>query len=223
MDTITREIEKNEFAAVAECIPEDTITALTDAIDSNRHGARNLLANSVVREFAGSHEVRGPLASVLGSSCFAVRGIFFNKNSRANWKVSWHQDCVIAVREKVEIEGWGPWSRKAGVTHVRPVASILQTMLAIRIHLDECSEDDGPLRVIPGSHLDGILSDREVQNWPKKDAVTCTARRGDAILMRPLFLHASSPAIQAFSRRVIHLEFAASELPNGASWHDCVC
>ena len=116
MDTITREIEKNGFAAVAECIPEDTITALTDAIDSNRHGARNLLANSVVREFAGSHEVRGPLASVLGSSCFAVRGIFFNKNSRANWKVSWHQDCVIAVREKVEIEGWGPWSRKAGVT-----------------------------------------------------------------------------------------------------------
>ena len=223
MDRIAREIEKNGFATVAGCIPEDTITSLTHAIDGYWHSARNLLANSVVREFAGSQEVKGPVASVLGSSCFAVRGIFFDKNPRANWKVSWHQDCVIAVREKVDIEGWGPWSRKASVTHVRPAASILQKMLAIRIHLDECSEENGPIRVIPGSHLDGILSDREIQNWPKEDAVTCTARRGDAILMRPLLLHASSAAIEASRRRVIHLEFAATELPNGASWHDCVC
>ena len=223
MDRIAREIEKNGFAAVARCISENTVTLLTDAIDTDQHGARNLLANSIVRVFAASEEVRGPVVSVLGSSCFAVRGIFFNKNSRANWKVSWHQDCVIAVREKIEIEGWGPWSRKAGVTHVRPVASIIQQMRAIRIHLDECGKDNGPLRVIPGSHLDGILSDREIQNWPKEDAVTCTARRGDAILMRPLLLHASSTAIEASSRQVIHLEFAASELPNGASWHDRVC
>src|SRR5258708_2585428 len=108
MDSIATEIEKNGFAAVPGCISEDNIAFLTDAIDAGLHGSRNLLANSVVRRFAGAKEVRDPVASVLGTNCFAVRGIFFNKNSRANWKVGWHQDCVIAVREKIEIEGWGP-------------------------------------------------------------------------------------------------------------------
>lgn len=160
--------------------------------------------------------------SVLGPACFAVRGIFFNKNSKANWKVTWHQDCVIAVRERVEIDSWGPWSCKAGVTHVRPTAQIVQQMLAIRIHLDDCGENNGPMRVLPGTHVGGFLSDGQIQDWPKEPAVSCAVCRGDAILMRPLLLHASSPASQPSNRRVIHLEFAAHELPNGATWHDRV-
>jgi ectoine hydroxylase-related dioxygenase (phytanoyl-CoA dioxygenase family) len=167
-------------------------------------------------------EVRDPVASVLGTNCFAVRGIFFNKNSRANWKVSWHQDCVIAVREKIEIEGWGPWSCKAHVAHVRPAAPILEHMLAIRIHLDDCGYDNGPLRVIAGSHNQGFLSGDQIQAWPKETAVACAVRRGDAILMRPLLLHASSIASKPTNRRVVHIEFAAHELPNGARWHDRV-
>lgn len=222
MDRIAREIESNGFAVVPKCIPEDTLACLSAAIDTDRHGARNLLANSVVREFAASEEVRGSVASVLGSGCFAVRGIFFNKNSRANWKVTWHQDCVIAVRERVEVGGWGPWSCKAGVHHVRPAAPVIEQMLAFRIHLDDCGRDNGPLRVIAGSHDKGFLSDEQIQAWPKDNAMTCAVRRGDAMLMRPLLLHASSPAAVPSNRRVIHIEFAAHELPNGARWHDCV-
>jgi ectoine hydroxylase-related dioxygenase (phytanoyl-CoA dioxygenase family) len=145
------------------------VTRLTEAVDADEHGARNLLVNAAIRLFARSDEVRNPVASILGTDCFAVRGIFFNKNSKANWKVSWHQDCVIAVRQKVDVEGWGPWSCKAGVTHVRPSAAIVEQMLAIRIHLDECGEDNGPLRVIPNTHTRGFLSDREIQGWPKKN------------------------------------------------------
>jgi ectoine hydroxylase-related dioxygenase (phytanoyl-CoA dioxygenase family) len=95
-------------------------------------------------------------------------------------------------------------------------------MLAIRIHLDDCNADNGPLRVVPGSHKHGFLSDRPIQDWPKSGAVTCVASRGDAILMRPLLLHGSSPATVPGSRRVIHLEFAAEELPNGTEWKDRV-
>jgi hypothetical protein len=62
--------------------------------------------NEIVRNVAGSAEVRRSVASVLGAECFAVRGIFFNKSPKANWKVTWHQDCVIAVREKLDIRGW---------------------------------------------------------------------------------------------------------------------
>ncbi len=222
MDAIKRQVEAQGYAIVCRCVSDETLRALETELDAGQHGIRNLLSNPVVRTIAGSDEVRRPLASVLGHECFAVRGIFFNKNPKANWKVTWHQDCVIAVSEKLDIEGWGPWSNKAGVIHVRPAITVLEQMLAIRIHLDDCGEENGPLRVIPGSHRDGILSDSEIQVRSKETAVACAALRGDAILMRPLILHSSPPATRPSNRRVVHLEFAAAELPHGATWQDCV-
>lgn len=222
MDATKRQVETNGYALVHRCVSEETIRALETALDADQHGIRNLLSNEIVRNVAGSAEVRRSVASVLGAECFAVRGIFFNKSPKANWKVTWHQDCVIAVREKLDIRGWGPWSSKADVIHVRPAPAVLQQMLAIRIHLDDCGEANGPLRVIPGSHRDGFLSDAEIQNRSKESAVECAAYRGDAILMRPLILHSSPPAVKPSNRRVVHLEFAAAQLPDGAQWQDCV-
>jgi ectoine hydroxylase-related dioxygenase (phytanoyl-CoA dioxygenase family) len=222
MDAIKRQVEAHGYALIHRCVSEETIEALEMAIDADQHGIRNLLSNQVVRRIAGSDEVRKSVASVLGDECFAVRGIFFNKSPKANWKVTWHQDCVIAVREKLDIEGWGPWSSKADVVHVRPALSILQQMLAIRIHLDNCREDNGPLRVIPGSHRDGILGDSDIQNRSKERSVVCVVLRGDAILMRPLLLHSSHRATKPSNRRVVHLEFAAADLPHGAKWQERV-
>ncbi len=222
MDAIKRQVERHGYALIHRCVSEATIQALETALDADRHGIRNLLSNEIVRVIAGSGEVRRSVASVLGDECFAVRGIFFNKSPRANWKVTWHQDCVIAVREKVHIEGWGPWSSKADVIHVRPELAVLQRMLAIRIHLDDCGKDNGPLRVILGSHQDGFLSDIEIQNRSKENVVACAVLRGDAILMRPLLLHSSASATKPSNRRVVHLEFAAAELPHGAKWQDRV-
>jgi ectoine hydroxylase-related dioxygenase (phytanoyl-CoA dioxygenase family) len=49
--------------------------------------------------------------------------------------------------------------------------------------------------------------------------VICCLNAGDALVMRPLLLHASSPARKPDHRRVIHLEFApANLLPAGLSW-----
>jgi ectoine hydroxylase-related dioxygenase (phytanoyl-CoA dioxygenase family) len=222
MDVTKCQVEDQGYAIVRRCVSDDTIRALETELDAGEHGIRNLLSNSVVRTIAGSDEVRRPVASVLGHECFAVRGIFFNKSPKANWKVTWHQDCVIAVREKLDIEGWGPWSTKAGVIHVRPALTVVEQMLAIRIHLDDSAEENGPLRVIPGSHRDGFLSDSEIQDRSKEGAVACVALRGDAILMRPLILHSSPPATSPSNRRVVHLEFAAVELPHGAMWQDRV-
>jgi ectoine hydroxylase-related dioxygenase (phytanoyl-CoA dioxygenase family) len=222
MDAIKRQVDAEGYALARRCVSEQTIQALETALDAEQHGIRNLLSNQIVRAIAGSDEVRRPVALVLGAGCFAVKGIFFNKSSKANWKVTWHQDCVIAVCEKLDIEDWGPWSTKAGVIHVRPAVEVLQQMLTIRIHLDDCGEDNGPLRAIPGSHRAGILSDVEIKNRSKETAVACAALRGDAILMRPLILHSSLPATKPFNRRVVHLEFAAAELPQAAKWHDRV-
>lgn len=127
---------------------------------------------------------------------------------------------MIAVAQRKEVPGWGPWSIKAGVHHVRPSSELMSRMLTVRLHLDDWGIDDGPLRVVLGSHTRGFLSDTQIQESPKDNAITCAARQGDAILMRPLLLHGSSAAKVPNSRRVLHLEFATDELPAGISWRD---
>ena len=78
---------------------------------------------------------------------------------------------------------------------------------------------NGPLRVIAGSHVLGRLSG--VQIDALRDfcvAVECPVAKGGAILMRPLLLHASSVARSPRHRRVVHLEFASGPLPMGLRW-----
>ena len=216
------QIAENGYAVVPSCLDAPTLCELSDLLDASRAGVRNLLDIPKVRELARSSAVRSLMEPVLGSNCFAVRGILFNKVAETNWKVPWHQDCVIAVVERREVHGWGPWSIKAGVHHVRPSSELVSRMLAVRLHVDDCGSDNGPLRVIPDSHRHGFLSDKQIQEWPKDNAITCTAIQGDAILMQPLLLHASSTARLRSGRRVVHLEFAAEELPNGLRWRDRV-
>jgi hypothetical protein len=43
---------------------------------------------------------------------------------------------------------------KAGAPHVIASDEILHKMLTLRIHLDEVTDENGPLRVVPGSHVD---------------------------------------------------------------------
>jgi ectoine hydroxylase-related dioxygenase (phytanoyl-CoA dioxygenase family) len=215
-------VEKHGFAAVAPCLDDETVERLCDQLDKNKHAQRNLLSVPIVRELATSQPVREVVESVLGPECFAVRGILFNKTEESNRKVVWHQDSTIAVREHRETDGFGPWSKKAGVSHVQPPAEIMSRILAIRLHLDESGRDNGPLRVIDGSHSEGRLSAQQVANWQKSDCVTCIVPKGGALLMRPLLLHASSACAIPKPRRVIHIEFAAEDLPHGLEWQDRV-
>jgi ectoine hydroxylase-related dioxygenase (phytanoyl-CoA dioxygenase family) len=110
---------------------------------------------------------------------------------------------------------------KAGIVHVQPPTEILDAMLTIRIHLDDCDENNGALRVIPKSHLHGRLNSSSIQNH--KSAIPeqiCCVPKGGALLMKPLLLHASSSAINPSHRRVIHIEYCAAELPCGLRWHE---
>lgn len=220
-EEVTKTVDKG-YAILPSCLDDAVLHKLDSCLSANQAGLRNLLDVPVIRQLALSRAVRGAIEPVLGPNCFAVRGILFNKVAGANWKVAWHQDCVIAVLERREVPGWGPWSIKAGIHHVRPSAEVMSGMLAIRLHLDDCGDDDGPLRVLPGSHQYGFLSDKCIQAWPKDGATTCIAKRGDAILLRPLSLHASSAARVPSNRRVVHLEFAVKELPPGIKWHERV-
>ena len=222
MPNYAKSIEENGFAIVSECLSEKVEGTLSSQFGSTKHPRRNLLDIPRVRDLAVSEPVRQLVVAVLGKECFAVRGILFNKTPDSNWKVVWHQDRTIAVRERKEVPQFGPWSIKGGVSHVQPPASVMAGMLAIRLHLDESNEANGPLRVIPGSHGLGCLSPLEIETWKEHQSVTCTVPKGGAILMRPLLVHASSCCLRPDQRRVIHLEFAAFDLPDGLEWYDRV-
>lgn len=184
------------------------------------HAIRNLAES--LPELAGvacRPEIRGLVEPILGPDAFVVRAIYFDKLPGANWKVPWHQDQTIAVRQRINTPGFGPWSVKESVPHVEPPIMILEQMLTVRIHLDDCTDDNGPLRVIPRSHQLGRLSPDSAPGLLKKHGeVSCTVNAGGAVLMRPTTLHASSPAASPAHRRVIHIEFSADKLPGGLAW-----
>ncbi|HEX9998222.1 MAG TPA: phytanoyl-CoA dioxygenase family protein [Abditibacterium sp.] len=180
---------------------------------------RNLLDSPPIQDLARSQAVRALVEPILGPDCFAVRGIFFDKVPGANWKVPYHQDLSIAVESKIETSGFGPWSEKAGVIHVQPPRETLENMLTVRLHLDNCSAQNGALRVLSGTHGGGKLSAPQIAAAREKQTeIVVEVGQGGALLMRPLLLHASSPTQSGAHRRVIHLEFAAADLPDSLRW-----
>jgi ectoine hydroxylase-related dioxygenase (phytanoyl-CoA dioxygenase family) len=185
-------------------------------------GVRNLLrTNPSVYQFAKNPNILSTLERFSGSPMFPVRAIFFDKNREANWLVPWHQDLAIAVAERIETSGFTGWSVKDGKNHVHPPPEILANMVTMRLHLDDCDASNGALKIIPGSHRHGKLGAADISNWTlKNEVVVCDLSKGDALLMRPLLLHASSPAENPKHRRVLHIEYAAQELPNGLKWLD---
>jgi ectoine hydroxylase-related dioxygenase (phytanoyl-CoA dioxygenase family) len=218
-EEVASAIERDGFAILQSCLNELTVTRLCESLDDTQYGQRNLLREPVIQELATSRGVRGLVASVLGPNCFAVKGILFNKTQKSNWKVPWHQDLTITVQERIEAEGFGPWTIKGGVVNVQPREDVLRGILAIRIHLDANDHQNGPLRVIPGSHKHGRLTAEQIAKWDKSEAVPCLVPRGGALLMRPLLLHASSTCLLPKSRRVIHLEYSSLDLPYELLWH----
>ena len=189
-------------------------------ITPGRAGIRNLLALvPSVKILAQSPEIRSLVEPILGDGARVVRGIFFDKNPATNWKIPWHQDLSIAVKNRLDLPDYHPWSVKAGISHVQPPRAILEQMLTVRIHLDRTDESNGALKVIPGSHRQGKLSNLEIDRWKQvSTGISCNYEAGGILLMRPLLLHASSIAIVPSHRRVIHLEYTSCQLPGGLEW-----
>ena len=184
-------------------------------------GLRGLLGETAVAALARSAKLMELVRAHVGAVATPVRGIYFDKSPEANWLVAWHQDLTLAVRERRDVAGFGPWSVKDGVPHVQAPAERLEQMLAVRLHLDDADEENGALRVLAGSHRFGRLSAERIEELRGElPEVVCCARAGDALLLRPLVLHASGRSASARRRRVLHIEYAGFELPGGLEWHE---
>lgn len=215
------------FALIPDALDNSQVDALTEILaplqTPGAAGTRNLLEHPAVCDWVGSPQIRALVEPTLGSNAFVARAILFDKTPQSNWKVPWHQDLSIAVQRQIEVAGFGPWSNKAGVPHVQPPTEVLEQMVTLRLHLDACGEENGALRVLAGTHLSGKLSASQIAAERKCVAETvCVLPRGGALLLRPLILHASSPAVSPAHRRVLHLEWAAQDLPGALQWRSRV-
>ena len=191
-----------------------------DSTKLKQHGIRNLEKRfSSIANLAGDDRILSIASELLQGSASLVRALFFDKTPEKNWSVSWHQDQTVTLNRRTEADGWGPWSIKDGVHHVRPPLSVINRMVTFRLHIDSADSDNGCLQFIPESHKYGLLSQSEIDEVVRtRTAFPCVVEAGDAIIMRPHVLHRSDKSNRPHHRRVIHLEFSSFELPDHTAW-----
>jgi ectoine hydroxylase-related dioxygenase (phytanoyl-CoA dioxygenase family) len=178
----------------------------------SRAGVRHALRVPAFEEIAKQPKLMDLARAALGPSAFPYRATLFDKSQKSNWLVVWHQDTALPVCEKCDTPGWGPWSVKDSVTYAHAPAAVLAQVLALRVHLDDSTSENGPLRVLPRTHELGVLDDDGLYSLSNKtDAVDCQVAAGGIIARKPLLVHASSKSRSSAPRRVLHIEYAAHE------------
>ncbi|TWU01101.1 phytanoyl-CoA dioxygenase family protein [Stieleria varia] len=228
-------ISATGYVLIKNVIPKESCQSLVNACetafdhdnDSERarssrghvYAARNVLdVVPMVHSVWQTGKLDRVLTLVLGNHYGLVRVLFFDKPPDRTWSLPWHKDTAIAVQDNTlpSTEFSRP-TVKAGVPHVVASDRVLQRMLTMRLHLDDVTDENGPLRVVPGSHVsgtsDGVGADH---------AVTVHAQAGDVLAMRPLISHCSGASSETTTRhrRILHLEFAADPiLSDGFQWH----
>lgn len=200
----------------------DDIKSEVSASDDGypRYGIRNAEKKfGSINQLASSDTFISLASSILGSSPQVVRVIFFDKTPDNNWLVSWHQDKTITVDQATHLDDWGPWSIKDGIHHVQPPLEVLEQMVTFRLHLDDADENNGCLKVIPGSHKLGILAQDDIAGVVNSNHhCLCKVKAGDLVIMRPHILHASTKSTHPVHRRVVHIEYSNYPLPGKLQW-----
>jgi hypothetical protein len=204
---------------VLNSVDADDVADLISGILGSKAGTRRLLDIEWCARMADRLACDPRLREFLPASAQVVQCTLFAKGAASNWLVSLHQDLSVPVAERVESPACSGWSQKQDDTFVQPPISVLQNVLAVRLHLDECDERNGALRVVPGSHRLGRLRPDEVGRAREAHGEhVVSVPKGGAMLMRPLLLHASAKSKVILPRRVLHFVYGPVELPEGLRW-----
>jgi hypothetical protein len=210
------------FAVVARVLTDadcDRLSTLTDALSTGQPGTRNLLDHDWCAGLARSLRTHPDIAAAIPAGHVAVQCTYFEKSVGQNWLVPIHQDLSIPVRERVDHPALRGWSDKEGGVFVQPPVEVLEQLVAVRVHIDACGLDDGPLQFLARTHTRGRIDAPQASALKRElPLTTCSVPRGGALLMRPLALHASSKATGASRRRVLHFVFGPPALPFGLAW-----
>jgi ectoine hydroxylase-related dioxygenase (phytanoyl-CoA dioxygenase family) len=204
------------FRVVSDVLTVIEVTSLRRSLEGmprSRAGVRNILGHPPVRKVAEDPRLIKLAEEFLGYPAFPFKATLFDKSQASNWLVTWHQDLALPIRTQVQAPGWGPWTAKGGQLHALAPADVLARVAALRIHLDASTTENGPLRVLPGTHQEGRLSSERVAELASKvTSIECLAPAGGVVMMWPLLLHASSKSVADLPRRVLHLEYATERI-----------
>ena len=201
----------------------DKVLKQSDAAIRNRKGtvyaARNIITEvPQACSLWQTERIKSHLCEILGDDFVLVRALYFDKHPQRTWSLPWHKDMTIAVNDNtLPSDVFCKPTNKLGVPHVEASTEILQNMLTLRFHLDQVTDENGPLEVIPGSHLGGKSADH-----CDAQPVKILAGLGDVLAMRPLLSHASGSSAEGTfrHRRILHFEFSGDrELPDGYQWY----
>jgi ectoine hydroxylase-related dioxygenase (phytanoyl-CoA dioxygenase family) len=219
-----RQFLDDGFALFPDVLADVECDRLSAALPSSGDpGSRDLLPQRWCVALAARIRAHAGIASLIPTNHVAVQCTYFEKSRATNWLVPVHQDLSIPVAERIEHPALSGWSDKEQGLYVQPPEDLLRELVAVRLHLDDCDVQDGPLRVIPGSHARGrIGADAAADVRAASREVVCTARRGAVMAMRPLLLHASSRSTGTGARRILHFLFGPRTLPFGLRWRHAV-
>lgn len=208
---------KQGFAILPKLLPPEELDYLRKEISQSsphrsRAGVRHALGLPAVAEVARGTDLMALAEEMLGSEAYPFRATLFDKSPHSNWLVVWHQDTALPVQERIELKGWGPWSVKEGIQYAHAPVAALSQVVALRVHLDDSTSDNGPLRILPCTHTLGVLDDDTIHDLSTQIApFDCIVPKGGVVAMRPLSVHASSKSHTELPRRVLHIEYAASQ------------
>jgi ectoine hydroxylase-related dioxygenase (phytanoyl-CoA dioxygenase family) len=211
------EVDETGFALLHDVFSPELVERTLEEIErlSPRHsraGARHVLGLCPIAKMARGPQLMNVARTVLGADAVPFRATLFEKTLAANWLVTWHQDTALPLRERQELQGWGPWSMKEGITYAHAPSTVLSRVLALRIHFDDSNSTNGPLRVLPGTHEMGVLNDDQIHDLSERiTPIECVVSKRGVVAMRPLVVHASSKSQVEMPRRVLHIEYAASD------------
>ena len=187
----------------------------------NKFGVREfLIDNSEIAEKIFTESLIKIIERISPNCKKVIKSIYFDKPPNANWIVNWHQDLTINLSNRKEVENFKNWRTNSERTIVQPNKELLESIFTIRIHLDDCTKENGALRVIEESHNKGVI---KIKEWlQKKNGIEkiCEVKKGGILIMKPLILHSSKRTENQKNRRVIHIEFTDKELPIGLNWKE---
>jgi Phytanoyl-CoA dioxygenase (PhyH) len=205
------------FASLIDTSDLSQCAALFDGLDQRQAGKR--ITSLALDDLGAVRKTKSLVENYLGANARPVRATLFDKRADRNWSLGWHQDRTIAVKQRREVDGYGPWTVKQGVCHVAPPTSLLTSMLTARVHIDPVDGENAPLLIAPGSHRLGLIAEPEIAGIVTQcGTLECLAEVGDVWLYATLILHASARATHVRRRRVLQIDFSAQSLPGGLEW-----
>ena len=232
LKTYKSEIEELGFTTIENIYSTEEVQKIIETInqvDTSKDTFRKSSDLFAIRQFLKevpetqnlifNENLKKVITEIFGKNYFVIKSIYFDKPETSNWYVSYHQDLTISVDKKIELDDFKFWTTKQNQFAVQPPIEILENIYTIRIHLDDTDENNGALKVIKKSHLKKVYRPENI-DWTTEKETTCNVNKGGIMIMKPLTLHSSSRTTNNKKRRVIHIEFSDTNLPNGLNWSE---